>query len=71
MRETTPPLPEAQQPLPESISEEEAERIAAKLDTASRIRKYLGPYGIVVTLVAATFLLIVPGWQTDLAGLSN
>ncbi len=40
-------------PLVESVSEEEAERITAKLDVASRLRKYSGPFGIFLMLFAA------------------
>jgi TRAP transporter 4TM/12TM fusion protein len=38
--------------LVQKISEEEAERIAAQLDAGSRIRKYSGPFGIFLTLMA-------------------
>lgn len=40
-------------PLVESVSEEEVERITAQLDTASRLSKYVGPFGIFLTIVAA------------------
>ncbi len=44
-------------PLVESVSEEEAERITAKLDVASRLRKYSGPSGIFLMLFAAAMSL--------------
>ncbi len=44
-------------PLVESVSEEEAERITAKLDVASRLRKYSGPFGIFLMLFAAAMSL--------------
>ncbi len=49
----------AQQPPPlvESLSEEEAERIAAKLDIGSRLRKYRGPFAIFITVMAAAMSL--------------
>lgn len=43
----TPPL------LVEAVSEAEAERITAQLDTASRLRKYTGPFGIFIMLLSA------------------
>ncbi len=51
MSQTPPP------PLVESVSEEEAERITAKLDVASRLRKYSGPFGIFLMLLAAAMSL--------------
>ncbi|HZK67611.1 MAG TPA: TRAP transporter permease [Chloroflexota bacterium] len=44
-------------PLVESISEEQAEELTAKLDVGSRIRKYSGPFGIIFAVVAATMSL--------------
>lgn len=43
--------------LVEAISEEEAERITAKLDVGSRLRKYSGPFAIFLTVVAAAMSL--------------
>ncbi|MHB0868850.1 MAG: TRAP transporter permease [Chloroflexota bacterium] len=39
--------------LVESVSEEEAERITAKLDASSRLRKFTGPTGIFLMLMGA------------------
>ncbi len=44
-------------PLVQSVSEEEAERITAKLDISSRLRKYSGPFGIFLMLMAAAMSL--------------
>ncbi len=37
----------------EVVSEEEVERITAQLDVGSRLRKYVGPWGLALTLLAA------------------
>lgn len=37
----------------EVVSDEEVERIAAQLDVGSRLRKYVGPFGLALTLGAA------------------
>src|SRR5450759_5237429 len=46
-----------QDPLVESISEQEAERITANLDAGSRLRHFTGPSAIFVMLVAAAMSL--------------
>ncbi|HEX2922895.1 MAG TPA: TRAP transporter permease [Chloroflexota bacterium] len=37
----------------ETVSEEEVERITAKLDVGSRLRKFVGPFGIFIIIMAA------------------
>ncbi len=44
-------------PLVETVSEEEVERITAQLDIGSRLRKYVGPFGLFLTLMAAAMSL--------------
>jgi len=46
-----------QDPLVESISEQEAERITANLDAGSRLRHFTGPTAIFIMLVAAAMSL--------------
>ena len=53
MSQMTPPEPAARQPIPEGLSEREAQEVAASVDVSSRVRNYVGPFGIFLTLVAA------------------
>ncbi len=46
-------MAQSEPPFAQAISEEEAERLTAKLDASSRIKKYSGPFGVFITLVAA------------------
>lgn len=46
-------MAQAEPRAPETVSESEAEQITAKLDVASRIRRYTGPFGIFIAVVAA------------------
>jgi TRAP transporter 4TM/12TM fusion protein len=41
----------------EVVSEAEVERITAQLDTGSRLRKYVGPFGLALVLLAAAMSL--------------
>ena len=50
-------MAQADPTIVQNISEEEAERITAKLDVGSRIRKYRGPFGVFLAMVAIAMSL--------------
>ena len=53
MSQLTPPEPNMEQPVQETLSEEDVEEMTARLDTSARTRKYIGPFGLFITLTAA------------------